>query len=108
MVRYLRGAYNRVAPEATAWAYRDAEVFVMVAAFLPPDVDREVMDATRARWAAAAAYTCGTYGNFADDIGDAVIELMYPPATLARLREVKRRYDPRNLLSRNQNIRPST
>jgi FAD/FMN-containing dehydrogenase len=31
---------------------------------------------------------------------------MYPPATLKRLRELKRRYDPQNLLSRNQNIVP--
>jgi len=106
MVRYTRGAYNRVPADATAWAHRGAEAFVMVAAFLPPDADRATMDATRAKWDAATAYTSGTYGNFADDIGDAVIALMYPPATLARLREVKQKYDPQNLLSRNQNIAP--
>jgi FAD/FMN-containing dehydrogenase len=64
------------------------------------------MDAARATWAPAAVYTTGTYGNFADGVGEDVVELMYPPATLTRLRELKRRYDPQNLLSRNQNIRP--
>jgi FAD/FMN-containing dehydrogenase len=32
--------------------------------------------------------------------------LIYPPATLERLREVKRKYDPQNLLSRNHNVVP--
>jgi FAD/FMN-containing dehydrogenase len=31
----------------------------------------------------------------------------YPPATLARLREVKRRYDPDNLFRRNINVAPA-
>lgn len=106
MVRYLRGAYSRVPADATAWGARDAEALVMVAAFLPPDADAASQDAVRAKWDAARAFTTGTYGNFADGVGDAVVELMYPPATLERLREVKRRYDPHNLLRRNQNVRP--
>lgn len=105
-LRYVRGAMNEVPADATAWAHRDGEGFVMAAAFLPPGADRTAMDAARAKWAPAAAYTEGTYGNFADDVGDATVELMYPQATLSRLRELKRRYDPQNLLSRNQNIRP--
>jgi FAD/FMN-containing dehydrogenase len=106
MVRYLGGAYGRIPADATAWAAREAEAFVMVAGFLPPGAERAAQDAVRAKWAPALPFVHGTYGNFADDIGEAVIALMYPPATLERLREMKRRYDPQNLLSRNQNIVP--
>lgn len=106
LIRYLGGAYGRVPADATAWAARDAEAFIMVAGFLPPGAERAAQDEVRARWAPALPFVHGTYGNFADDTGDAVLALMYPPATLERLREVKRRYDPHNLLSRNQNIRP--
>ncbi|HEV7740806.1 MAG TPA: BBE domain-containing protein, partial [Pseudolysinimonas sp.] len=107
VVRYLRGAFNRVPADATAWAHRDGEVMVMVAAFLPPGSPREQVDAIHAKWAPAAEYANGTYGNFSQEIGDDVIAQMYPPATLKRLREMKRRYDPQNLLSRNQNILPA-
>jgi FAD/FMN-containing dehydrogenase len=106
VVRYLRGAYNRVPADATAWAFRDAEVMVMVAAFLPPRAPRELIDEVHARWAPVLALATGTYGNFAQEAGDEVTALMYPPATLARLREVKRAYDPGNLLSRNHNVVP--
>lgn len=106
VLRYLRGAFNRVPADATAWAYRDAEVMVMVAAFLPPGAPRDHIDAIHAKWVPALQHVYGTYGNFAQEIGDEVVALMYPPATLQRLREVKRRYDPQNLLSRNQNIVP--
>lgn len=106
LVRWVSGAYNRVAPDATAWGEREAEALVMVAGFLPPGTGRAEQDELRAKWATAREFTTGTYGNFADETGEATLELMYPPATLARLREIKRVYDPQNLLSRNQNIRP--
>ena len=105
-VRYLRGAFNRVPADATAWGHRSAEVMVMVATFLPPGSPREVIDGVHAKWAPAQGYTTGTYGNFSQEVGDDVIALMYPPATHERLRQLKRRYDPQNLLSRNQNIVP--
>jgi FAD/FMN-containing dehydrogenase len=106
MLRYLRGAFNRVPSDATAWAHRDAEVMAMVAAFLAPGAEQEAVDAVRAKWAPAKKYAVGTYGNFAQDAGQAMTELMYPSATLDRLREVKRRYDPQNLLRANHNIVP--
>jgi hypothetical protein len=106
MVRYLRGAYNRVAADATAWAHRDAEAMLMLAAFLPPNSPRELIDGVHATWKPVMGFTAGTYGNFAQEVGDAMTSLIYPTATLERLREVKRRYDPQNLLSRNHNVVP--
>jgi len=35
-----------------------------------------------------------------------VLGRMYPPATMARLRAAKRRYDPGNVLAHNLNITP--
>ena len=49
----------------------------------------------------------GTYGNFAQDAGQAMTELMYPPATLARLRAAKRTWDPHNVFAANHNILPA-
>jgi FAD/FMN-containing dehydrogenase len=106
MVRYLRGAYNRVAADATAWAHRDAEAMLMLAAFLPPGAPRELIDGVHASWKPVLSFTAGTYGNFAQEVGADMTELIYPPATLKRLREIKRTYDPKNLLSRNHNVVP--
>ncbi|HUF07283.1 MAG TPA: BBE domain-containing protein [Candidatus Binatia bacterium] len=48
----------------------------------------------------------GVYANFLEDEGDARIRAAYPAGAYERLIEIKRRYDPANLLHRNQNIRP--
>lgn len=106
MVRYLRGAYNRVPMDATASAHRNAEALLMLVAFLPPRAPRELIDGVHEAWGPVAPYTSGTYGNFAQSSGEAMTSLAYPPATLDRLREVKRKYDPQNLLSRNHNVVP--
>ena len=70
MVRYLRGAFNRVPADATAWAFRDAEAMLMLAAFLPPDSPRELIDGVHATWKPVLPFTAGTYGNFAQEAGD--------------------------------------
>ncbi|GHF11481.1 FAD-binding oxidoreductase [Pseudolysinimonas yzui] len=105
MVRLLGGAYGRVAPDATAWGYRDTEAWIISVAFFP---EGEIFDAhaprIRQQWARLDAWLSGMYGNFSD-LPDAV-ERMYPPATLARLRSVKGAYDPANLFHRTANIRP--
>ena len=59
MVRYLRGAFNRVPADATAWAFRDAEVMLMLAAFLPPDAPRELIDGVHATWKPVLPFTRG-------------------------------------------------
>lgn len=105
MVRLLGGAYGRVAPDATAWGYRDTEAWLMSAAFFP---EGDIYDAqaprARALWARLDPWLNGMYGNFSS-LPDPV-DKIYPPATLARLREIKAVYDPANLFHRTYNIRP--
>jgi len=62
-------------------------------------------------WASDAMTTIssaasGAYVNFLAKEGEAGLRAAYPPATLARLRKIKRVYDPENLFRLNQNIVP--
>ena len=106
MVRYLRGAFNRVPADATAMAYRDAEAFVVSAAFLPPEAPDDAEQRIQVGWAAVAEDVTGAYGNFSVHPDPEVLTRMYPPATAERLRAAKRRYDPGNVLAYNHNIVP--
>jgi len=106
MVRYLRGAYNRVPADATALAFRDAEVFVVSAALLPPDAPAEAERGIHDGWAALAGDVTGEYGNFSMHPDATTLTRIYPPATVERLRAAKRRYDPENVLAHNLNIVP--
>ena len=57
----------------------------------------------------ATALSDGTpaaYVGFLGDDGEQGIRRAYPPATLDRLAEVKRRYDPDNLFRLNHNVPP--
>jgi len=104
MVRLLGGAFGRVASDATAWAYRDTEAWIFSVAFLPEEIADAQEPRLRAAWRRLDPWLAGFYGNFSS-LADPV-ESMYPPATLARLRAIKRRYDPDNLFRRTHNIRP--
>jgi len=106
MLRYLRGAFNRMPADATAVAYRDAEAFVVSAAFLPPDAPADAEARIQDGWGAVADAMPGVYGNFTPYPDPGTITSMYPPATAERLRAVKRRYDPDNVLAFNHNIVP--
>lgn len=107
-IRVLGGAIARVPAEATAYAHRSAPIMANVAAFFTTPEDRVVQD----RWVTdfAAALTqeeTGAYVNFIGLEGPERINAAYPPATLARLRAVKKRHDPGNLFRRNQNYAPA-
>ena len=106
MIRYLAGAFNRVDAEATAVAWRRAEALVISFAFLPPGADGDQIARINDAWIGTAAFTEGTYGNFLGYAGESVVNLMYPPATRARLSAVKHRWDPQNVFSQTQNILP--
>jgi FAD/FMN-containing dehydrogenase len=105
MVRLLGGAYARVAPDATAWGFRDTEAWLISAAFVPEAQYDVEAPRLRALWSRLDPWLKGMYGNFSSL--DDPVATMYPPATLERLRSIKAVYDPANLFHRNHNILPA-
>ena len=107
-IRVLGGAIARVAPDATAYAHRTAPIMVNVAAFYTTEADRVKQDKWVTAYSAALRQEeQGAYVNFLAD-EPARIREAYPDAVWSKLQQVKAKYDPRNLFSRNQNIVPAT
>jgi FAD/FMN-containing dehydrogenase len=106
MVRSLSGEFNRVHPDATAFAFRNSEALVISAAFLPEDAPDAAVQRIRDLWMPVMPHLRGAYGNFMDATGPDAIAALYPPATRARLTAVKHEYDPANVFRLNQNIAP--
>ncbi|MBX3582460.1 MAG: FAD-binding oxidoreductase [Rhizobiaceae bacterium] len=106
-IRVLGGAMGRVPTHATAFAHRGSRVMVSFIAIYFDPVQQENHD----RWAedGLAGLACKedrVYVNFL--LTDPVerIHSAYPGSTWNRLRFLKRRYDPANLLCRNRNVPP--
>lgn len=104
----IGGATLLPAPDATAYAHRDARFVMNVHGRWDDPAD----DAEGIRWAreyfkASAPFaSAGVYVNFlTDDEGDRV-KAAYGE-NYERLAQVKRRYDPGNLFCTNQNILPA-
>jgi FAD/FMN-containing dehydrogenase len=107
-IRPLGGAQTRVPADATAYAHRDRNIMVNVAAIYEDPGEA----ATHTAWAdnltaALQKGTPGVYVNFLADDSQARIHEAYPPHTWDRLRAVKRAYDPTNLFHTNNNIPPA-
>jgi FAD/FMN-containing dehydrogenase len=103
------GAVNRVAEDATAWAYRDV-TFSQVIVGVDPDPANaaRLKEWTVDYWEATHPYSAGgAYVNFMmDDEGQDRVRATYR-GNYDRLAEVKATYDPENLLRINQNIQPA-
>jgi FAD/FMN-containing dehydrogenase len=105
----MGGAIPRVPPEATAFPHRDARWLVNVPAQWADAAD----DATEIAWvrdtftALEPHLTGGAYANFMEGDEAGAASVAYG-TTLARLREVKREYDPENIFRLNQNIAPES
>jgi FAD/FMN-containing dehydrogenase len=103
----INGACHRVAPDATAFAYRDATFATVIAGMWPDPADndrniawvRDYYDAT------APLSEPGGYINFMAADDQSRIRDNYR-GNYDRLVEVKRRYDPDNRFRVNQNIAP--
>ena len=104
----IGGATTRPAPDATAYAHRDAQ-FVMNVHGRWEDAadDKRCIGWARDFFGASAPFASGgAYVNFLTaDEGDRV-RAAYGP-NYDRLAQVKRKYDPNNLFRVNQNIQPA-
>ncbi|VTU28726.1 6-hydroxy-D-nicotine oxidase [Variovorax sp. PBS-H4] len=104
----LGGQINRIEAGATAYPHRDAEFVVNVhTRWREAGGDRECIAWARALFDALAPHaTGGVYVNFmSEDETQRVASGAYGP-NYARLAALKARFDPKNLFSQNQNIRP--
>lgn len=104
----INGACNRVAPDATAFAYRDARFATVIAGMWPEPADNP----KNIRWvkdyyAALQPHSSpGGYVNFMADDDQGRVKDSYK-GNYDRLVAIKRKYDPGNLFHMNQNIKPS-
>jgi hypothetical protein len=103
----IDGACQRVAPEATAFAYRDATIATVLGPSWPDprDSERNIDWARDYHQALQPHSEAGGYVNFmSGDDGDRV-RANYRQ-NYDRLVDIKTRYDPTNLFRMNQNIAP--
>jgi FAD/FMN-containing dehydrogenase len=110
LIQHVHGAASRVSPTATAFALREASYLLsVVAAWQEGEIrqtDRHIAWA-HALWSSMEPHaTGGVYINFLGDEGEARVRASYGP-NYQRLVALKKRYDPTNFFSLNQNINPS-
>lgn len=106
--RILGGAMRRGDVNSSAFAQRDKGALVMAVVYGYDEVDAARHEAWADHlYAATRPFGTGAYIGFVGLDGQERINDVYPPATLARLRQVKRRYDPTNFFHHNLNITPA-
>jgi FAD/FMN-containing dehydrogenase len=105
----MGGAVGRVLPGATAFSGRNAGyTYNIIATWTDPAEDAQHTEVNRDLAAALAPLSAGgAYVNFAGDTEADQVRSLYGDELYDRLARLKREYDPTNLFSRNQNIRPA-
>ncbi|MEO8457550.1 MAG: FAD-binding oxidoreductase [Chloroflexota bacterium] len=106
-IRGLGGAFGAVHPEATAFSDRDARYMTSVIAVWGDEKEDATPHKTwiRSLWDGISHERSGVYVNFLETEGDERVEECYGE-NLARMKELKRKYDPANMFRFNQNIKP--
>ena len=104
----IDGVAGRVAKDATAWNYRDANWGMVMVGVSPDPADNEHMiEWTRSYWSALHPYSAGgAYINMMMEEGEDRVRASYGEH-YDRLAALKGKYDPNNLFRVNQNIKPA-
>jgi FAD/FMN-containing dehydrogenase len=105
-IRSMGDVYRKISADAMAFAWRDSEVLMLSPTFLPLDATPEVEAEMVKPWGMIAKFGHGAYINFAGQKNEEAVMECYPPQTLSRLKEIKRKYDPKNIFNQNINIQP--
>lgn len=101
------GAMNRVSREATAFSHRDARyMLAIIDHWEDAEEDGENERWVDAFWQSISGYRRGAYSNFLQDEGEARVRESYGAQAFERLAKLKLRYDPTNVFSGNENIKP--
>lgn len=102
------GAIARVPEHATAFGQRTAPFNLHYLSMWPDPADDGInLQYTRDLAAAMKPWTTGrVYLNFIGDEGPGRVEAAYGPERYARLQQLKRIWDPKNVFRHNQNIAP--
>jgi FAD/FMN-containing dehydrogenase len=110
LVENFHGAASRVPADATAYALRDPGFNTLIAGqWLDRTQEAATMSWVRETYAALQPYAgARKFMNYlgSDEEAGAAAIAAYGP-NLAKLREVKRKYDPENVFHLNANIRPA-
>ncbi|MGH7797987.1 MAG: FAD-binding oxidoreductase [Candidatus Binatia bacterium] len=103
----IAGAANRVAPDAMAYAHRDAKFVLNVhGRWDSAAQDTSCIEWARAFFTASAPYaSAGAYVNFMTEEESGRVAAAYG-SNYERLARIKKRYDPENIFHFNQNIKP--
>jgi FAD/FMN-containing dehydrogenase len=110
LVFQLGGAVSRINGEDSAAAHRDAAYVLNIAgSCVEPQKTQSCIRWAREFWSDMRQFsTGGVYVNFmTEDEGEDRIRAAYSPAKYDRLVALKNKYDPTNLFSTNQNIKPN-
>jgi len=104
----INGAASRVGKDDTAWGYRDANFAGVIVAVDPDPANNDrIIGWARSYWNALHPYSAGgAYVNFMMDEGEDRVKATYR-GNYGRLARIKAKYDPGNLFSVNQNIKPA-
>jgi FAD/FMN-containing dehydrogenase len=108
LIEHFHGAMCRVDPTATAYPFREPGYNLVITGQWSDPADSAANIAwVRDTFAALEGYTAPSgYMNYLGDDESARVPAAYGP-NLARLVELKRRYDPANLFRLNHNIDPA-
>lgn len=107
-IPHMEGAPSRTAPEATAFAHRSTPFLLNIHTRWRNQSDDESCIA----WArdfhdATEPFSQGVYVNFLSEEGEERVKDAYTESVWKRLVQLKNKYDPTNMFSLNQNIKPS-
>ena len=104
----LRGAVSRVGMADTAFALREPGYEIDIAGvWSTPAVKAEVVRWVQATRDSLQPFAHGVYVNQLGDTSEQLVRSGYGP-NYARLVEIKKKYDPNNVLRLNQNIKPDS
>jgi len=108
-IPHMEGAPSRIAADATAFSHRSTPFVLNIHTRWRNNADDERCIA----WAksfheSTDPFAQGVYVNFLSDEGEVRVKDAYTDAVWTKLVQLKDKYDPTNMFSMNQNIKPSS